>query len=296
MLLTAPSPTLDLANPCDWASPLNAGLLAWFLVLPGGRYFGGGQLVGGWRNLAIGAGSPGQGVLTNMGSTSTSGANATTRPGGWGELRFDGSDDRVVFPRAWTLNDFTLSCWVYSAAVTQQTLIALMDSNWSTDSAPAGICVLKNGAALQILWRPTNGAAATTTTAGTFPASAWCHVVYTRSGTAGVGFVNGTVQATLTTSAGALALPRIQGALGMLWNGSAGWVLPLNGALDDVRLYNRALSPWEIGALRREALAGSPTTPRRLRPPWGAGTSTGVLVGHNMRGGFQRGMRGGFLN
>jgi hypothetical protein len=37
----------------------------------------------------------------------------------------------------------------------------------------------------------------------------------------------------------------------------------LSGVLDDLRLYNRALSPQEVGTLRRESLQGEP----RLLPP-----------------------------
>src|SRR5215831_20671009 len=93
MPVTAPplAPMLDVLQPADRSAPLNDGCSGWWMFLPG--LSGAGTV---WRDLL----APDHGTLTNMAqpATSTSGWGLTTlRPGGFGELRLDGSDDYVSF-------------------------------------------------------------------------------------------------------------------------------------------------------------------------------------------------------
>ena len=79
-------PELDYGNLIDWNHPETQGLISNYIVLPG--HFGGTI----WWDI-IGTN---HGTQTNMAppSTSTSGRTLqTTRPGGVGEMRFDGTND-----------------------------------------------------------------------------------------------------------------------------------------------------------------------------------------------------------
>ncbi len=95
-----------MASPVNWGHPLNRGLLGWWMVLPG--------MLGGSR----------LDDLTNMGSSGHPAKLANmapddwvrgTRPGGWGALDLDGTDDRLetsgvkdIFGTA----HMTAMCWV----------------------------------------------------------------------------------------------------------------------------------------------------------------------------------------
>jgi hypothetical protein len=101
---------VNLLDPADRMHPLNRGLVAWWLALPG--------LMGGprWRDL-IGTND---GVLTNGPVW-----KPTTRPGGWGCLSFDGTDDRVQVPTAPALaqvgtGDFYISFWLFVRSAPSQ--------------------------------------------------------------------------------------------------------------------------------------------------------------------------------
>lgn len=99
---------IDLAHPVDWSAPLNRGLSAWYLHLPG--YDAGKQLI----DLCGRA----QGLLTNMAfpSTLASGRNRSLRQGGYAQLNFDGTDDYVdcgTVPGLNGASKATLAVWMY---------------------------------------------------------------------------------------------------------------------------------------------------------------------------------------
>jgi hypothetical protein len=81
---------LDYLSLVNWEDPLTHGLAFWHLNLPG-RF-------GGTRAYDLVSGQ--LCTRTNMASppTSTSGQNATSRPGGWGEDRYDATDDYIEVP------------------------------------------------------------------------------------------------------------------------------------------------------------------------------------------------------
>lgn len=98
---------IDWANAVDWGCPLNRGLVSWYLAVPNRMGYGTTVM----RDLC----KRNNGTLTNMAfpGTSTSGWGTTTRRGGWGEVRFDGSDDWVnCGPVSSSLGgEFTVSFW-----------------------------------------------------------------------------------------------------------------------------------------------------------------------------------------
>ena len=73
----------------------------------------------------------------------------------------------------------------------------------------------------------------------------WAHVVAVHDGTTGLIYVDGQLQAEANYSLRTTDTPASFGT--DLWRvGSESFNRPLNGALDDVRIYDRALSEEEI--------------------------------------------------
>src|SRR5262245_24476123 len=107
--------TLHYGQPVNWAAPLNRDLLDWWLVLPLRQ--GGAR----WLNLA----SRNHGLLSGtgmIGSSGTGGWGGTTRRGGVGEVRFNGTDGQVVVtnPLYETLlatSSATVAGWLYFRTV-----------------------------------------------------------------------------------------------------------------------------------------------------------------------------------
>lgn len=79
-------PNINWLGPVNWLHPLNRGLIAWWLVVPG--------LTGGptWIDL-VRPSNGNHGVLTNMDLSAV--WSGDSPPGGWASLDFDGSDDYV---------------------------------------------------------------------------------------------------------------------------------------------------------------------------------------------------------
>jgi len=103
-MLTLPQPTLNYGTPVNGMHPLNRGLSGWWKVLP---LRSSGLL---WSDLVGVAPGTRQGMGAGSG---TSGWGATTRRGGFGEMRFDGTDDYVSLPAVPGLDPpaLTLACW-----------------------------------------------------------------------------------------------------------------------------------------------------------------------------------------
>jgi uncharacterized protein len=79
------------------------------------------------------------------------------------------------------------------------------------------------------------------------PAGAWTHVAVTRSGNLGVLYVNG---AEVARNAALTATPAALGNTTQNWLGRSQYADPyLDGALDNVRIYSRALSAAEVSTL-----------------------------------------------
>lgn len=83
--LPASSPdSVDWSQPVNWSHPLNRGLVAWWLAAPRCR---GGAV---WRDLL----GRHHGTLTNMDPATD--WQATSRPGGWGQLVFSAASSQRV--------------------------------------------------------------------------------------------------------------------------------------------------------------------------------------------------------
>src|SRR5688500_11296274 len=130
MLVAQDHRPVSLLGPVNRLHPLNRGLVAWFLTLPG--------LSGGlkWHNLMDLSNGP-HGTLTSM-DPPTDWVSAKARPGGFGALDFDGSNDdvRFTFPIAIANVPITASAWVYPTNLTGR--FSWLSSNVSANCFEVG--------------------------------------------------------------------------------------------------------------------------------------------------------------
>lgn len=101
------SDSVDWTQPIDWSHPLNRGLVAWWLVVPGRMGYGSAT----WRDLC----GKYHGTLTGM-DPKTDWGGARARPGGWGSLDFStAATEYVAHSRIAELTGvagFTVASWI----------------------------------------------------------------------------------------------------------------------------------------------------------------------------------------
>ena len=161
---------------------------------------------------------------------------------GGGSLSFDGTNDLVKVPDSDALDlvgdTLTLSCWVKRSSATSGNLIKKADASngyrlWITATGALQFEVL------------IGGTTKTVTSATTIPQNTWKHVAARYDGSALRVFIGGTIEAATTAATGSLAA-----TTEALWLGYYdGTSHHLNGYLDDVSIYDRALSDAEITSL-----------------------------------------------
>jgi len=206
--------------------------------------------------------------------TLTNGPTWTLGEGGKrNALQFDGTDDFVSVADSSSLDissAISVAFWIKSdevdSGVYSNQLVSkgssTEDSNinfyyfGSTSGADAGKVKLtaKVGGTFQNL---------TNISTSALPIGTWTHVAATYSGSQGILYINGTAQGsplsvsgTLTTNAEPLWIAKADE------NFTGGALTYFNGKMDDVRIYNRALSAAEISLLASPSF--SPVTPRRF--------------------------------
>jgi hypothetical protein len=244
----------------NWSHPLNRGLVAWWLALPGsprGRQF---------RSLT------GKHHATLAGPTWGSSAG---RPGGYGGLTFDGTNDAATTPISADLAmtvDHTLMCWV--RAVTFGVTDILISSN----ETPGANNLQYN------LFFSTGGTLCTymtnlvSSSLGAVTAGRWAHcaVTYVHATTTSTIYVNGRADGTSTLVSKPSAITYYV-SLGSENAGSQ----QADATVDDLRISRRAFSAdemWAFYTLSRTGYRGLlqrvATTGRR--PPAAAAATTRV--------------------
>lgn len=190
-----------------------------------------------------------EGMGTAVRDASFNGNDATTNAtwtnaGRYGRaLSFDGIDDRVRIPNPLANQNFTVEAWVYFRGGTDGTIIG----DRVAGSANVWQLQTMDDQRFNFNW----GAAGNGTTfTSSFPKNVWTHVVVVVNGTstggrakAWVNGVGGTAQPIDT-----LAAPGT-----VLWIGSYDTSGFFNGTIDEVKLWNAALSDEEAAALYRQA-------------------------------------------
>jgi hypothetical protein len=237
---------IDYGQPVARGHPLNRGLVSWWLAVP--------WYMSGPRFIDIAGRS--HGTLTNGAAWQ----GARGRPGGWGALTFDGTNDYVpVTDRAET-GLFTVSAWARSTstsgtrqvftrseavAFTQNWMLFQRDSSglfWSFQ--------MRDGS--------DNQALSTISTAD----GAWRHLVGVHSGSGAIAlYVDGELAASNSGST-----PGSNGfsvtSIGSFASGSSDF---WQGDIDDVKLWSgRALSSDDVAQLYRLSIRGYPGLLNRI--------------------------------
>lgn len=240
--------------------PLNHGRVSWWLTLPG--------LEGGksWHDL-LGL-IPG--ALTNGPSW-----GGTTRPGGWGQLNFDGSNDVVYAaglttsaPAALILpNTVSIAAWVRTAATPANfATIAGLEYSSPRGNPFASYKLHSNFNSSQPAFVLGIGGTQTALNAGAgfggLVTGRWYRLVGTYDGATQRLYIDG-VQVASQSASGSLAHtstgPFMIGANAVAAEAT-------NGAIDDVTVWGRALSAAEVRADYDLSRAGYPGVLNRWRP------------------------------
>lgn len=275
---------VNLANPVNRASALNKGLLSWWLCLPGlmgGEYLPDLMRLPGTRYQ----GSTHAQRQTTGADTYTNApfwGRGTNRPGGFGHM---------VNPALTSPSGIMQSGDVLGAAGALTFDFTLIGSFIVTVFRDTSDCILGQGNAsgghvffivdsTHLLRFSLSTHAFSGTTA--LVAETWYQAAVTW--TAGGGsplsaiYLNGKLQATSTTQTAADRVLPV-GAVNYIFAGNPNTTSarPLNSRFDDFRVFNRALSAFDIRAIYQDSLLGYPETLLRTEIPV-VGFPSGVAI------------------
>jgi fibronectin type 3 domain-containing protein len=196
------------------------------------------------------------GDVTGKGHTGTiSGATWSAAGKNGGALSFDGTNDWVTVADA---NDLDLTTGMTLEAWVRPTTLA---GAWRTlifkEGGPLAYSLYAHdGASVSVAEIVTGGTFRNARGTGTLPLNAWSHLAATYDGAALKLFVNGTQVRTVAVTG---SMPVSTGVLRL--GGNAVWSEWFAGLMDDVRVYNRALSTAEIQTDMNTSVGVPDTTP-----------------------------------
>ena len=169
-----------------------------------------------------------------------------------GAMAFTGAPSRVLAPHSSSLDQtgaMTISAWIKPASITGFTnnFATLVSKRTGSEVLPYGLMLGNNGA-LSADWRVSAGGDVngyTTISVGNVvPVNTWTHVAYTRTATQTFLYVNGS--AVKTANNGFTVAPPVTNTLPLNIGGATTQYSGFTGSMDDVRIYNRALSQQEL--------------------------------------------------
>jgi hypothetical protein len=253
------SSVINCANPVNRAHPLNLGRVAWWLAVPG--------LMGGakFHDLMSLPGDFAQGnhgTLNNM-TTSASGWRGTNRPGGFGYLQFDGTDDYVETGNLFNFaGSFTLACGArFDSTPSSSHTYQLISKD--KDGANQRGWALSINNFLNINVAIYKAGDSTSGFSGTPPllTGIWYRLVMTyqfvTDGTSLLrAFINGVLNASISNAVGPPQSTTNTVNLGR--RQYSGFNDYHKGALDDCSVWSRALSPAEVADDYRLGQLGYP--------------------------------------
>lgn len=225
------APRLYYGDPINRAHPAMRSIASRWKVVP--WYASGPRLI----DLA----GRNHGTLTNGPTWSSS----LGRPGGFGAIKYDASNDYVVAPFTALVKPFTLASWVYftTSVATQQ---CIMSNDDGTTGTGYRYCVGRSGSYLDYVVSSIAGLSFTTLTVAT---GRWFFTAITANGSTITGFV-GDSQGGFKTESGSEANTANAGANKINLGGLGAGTNPLGGYLDDSMAWpTRALSGSEVLAL-----------------------------------------------
>jgi hypothetical protein len=283
--------SLNYGNPVNWAAPLNRGLRYWWRVLP--LQTGGNS----WRDLCYEQSATMAGMLP---TTNVKGFGLLPRPGGAGELRFNGSTSSVSTGLTsvnfgWTDTTKAVSVWVRALGTAPTGAQGGYEGAYVVgDSGETYGLSRMNLSGGGDFWyaHAWDGAEIQVGTACTI--GAWTQLWYVLTGGNVRLYKDGVLK-------GTIACGTVPGGTNLMYFGSNGggarW---FNGAIDDVRVYDRAPSASEIAALYTASKQGYPQELNwQVWPPAWARTPPGRVTKNTrsfmlgMVHGMQRGLGSG---
>jgi hypothetical protein len=230
---------LHYGQPIAWENPLNRGLVSRWKYVP---WYASGPR---WMDLA----DKNHGVLT--GGPSWQGGQPSA---GFGSLKFDGTDDRVVVantPRLNTWSEMTVSFWMkqvvgstYGAAIGKSTASYVIYVGFPT----AGKIT------------PFVAASSQSSTNAIYTQGVWTHVAITYNGATLDFYIDGVQKETHAYAHGSVSEPSD------VLIGVSPFSEYFTGELDDVCFFNRALPSSEMAQCYSDVSRGSPGTLNWLSP------------------------------
>lgn len=181
-------PGVDWLQPVNWSDPLTRGLVSWWMVGEN-PYFGGGT----WRDLC----NRNHGTLTNM-DPATDWLGPQGRPGGFGCLDFDGSNDKVVVANNSNIifgtGDFTIAAWAYLSSAYDVASFPQICGKGDTGANEWMFGTSISGTNVSLRFYGNVGAITAVTGTDTFLRDEWAFCVASRK--------SGSITVTIFTSAG----------------------------------------------------------------------------------------------
>ncbi len=168
-----------------------------------------------------------------------------------GGVSFDGINDYISLPAINASGSgFTVAMWVRTSSFRPSDQQFLSKATGTSEQQHDWMLGLSSGRRLRFRLK-SNGVTTTLTAySGDLPQDTWYHATATYDGTRMRLYVNG-VEVGSTSKSGAVAMnANVPVNLGRNPDGAR----YMNGVLDDVRIYNRALTPAEIGAADEQSL------------------------------------------
>jgi uncharacterized protein (TIGR03790 family) len=229
--------------------------------------------------------------------TSGSGYNGTVNGAVWttgeinGALAFNGGAAYVVTPNIALGSSFSVSAWVNPAVMPQGGYGRILETQYN-----GGLYLGTNSSGTKYKFIVNTGAGSTGSCGlgfgcaeGGAIAAGWHLVTATYNGSTATLYLDGTVVASDTfTAPSATNFPLY---VGRYYGGGYGW----NGSVDDVRLYNRALTATEVTAIYTSAGSSDttpPTTPgnvsatpissSQINVSWSASTDNVGVAGYKV--------------
>lgn len=270
------SPAVNLITPVNWQNPLNRrNIIGWWLVMPGNN--GGSQLV---NITKIGN----DGTLTNMDTAEA--WKGASRPGNWGALDFDGNNDYIDtgMPDAQKpTGALTISMWMRGLSSGP----GIAGAGTMGASGVRGFDIgVDDGDRAQMRIAPNSTTTQSATATGlSISATTW-HLwtgVYLPSTYIRIYQDSVLLDENTTSIASSQYVANgISFKIGRRGDDNINSIF--DGVIDDVRMWNRALSASEIKSLYHDSRAGYPNTlnwiKRRLPvTAVGANAPTGHLYG-----------------
>lgn len=245
---------IDWGQPVNWADPLNRGLVSWWLAVP--NRMGWGSLK--WRDMV--RRSQNNGTLTSGPAWQV----VRGRPGGWGALDFSAAGSYVVAPASALTRPCTVTLWF-------KPLVGIGSGNqWlvAHDSgANDGWRVARKGGPGENLAMTFGSVAEYSFSTLTFhPEDIWYFVacvIPADSGTT-IGYIQAEGGGAMLSES--MAVGNMSGTPTQYSIGNLSWFDDgADGPLDDVRIYNRALSATEISKVAQASRSYYPGVLNRVR-------------------------------